>query len=82
MGEQPLTIGIEEEFQIVDAGGELKAHIDILLAAAVRLRRTAEQRSTWAVPHDPGPVRLRSPLSTWLAGTAGDEIAKNASLRP
>ena len=34
MGEQPLTIGIEEEFQIVDAGGELKAHIDILLAAA------------------------------------------------
>jgi hypothetical protein len=34
MGDQPLTIGIEEEFQIVDAGGELKAHIDILLAAA------------------------------------------------
>ena len=34
MGDQPLTIGIEEEFQIVDAGGELKAHIDTLLAAA------------------------------------------------
>src|SRR5215207_9014155 len=34
MGEQPLTIGIEEEFQIVDGGGELKAHIDTLLAAA------------------------------------------------
>jgi hypothetical protein len=34
MGEQPLTIGIEEEFQIIDAGGELKAHIDTLLAAA------------------------------------------------
>src|SRR4029434_6820234 len=34
MGEQPLTIGIEEEFQIVDAGGELKAHIDTLLAGA------------------------------------------------
>jgi gamma-glutamyl:cysteine ligase YbdK (ATP-grasp superfamily) len=34
MGEQPLTIGIEEEFQIVDSGGELKAHIDTLLAAA------------------------------------------------
>ena len=28
MAQQPLTIGIEEEFQIVDAGGELKAHID------------------------------------------------------
>ena len=34
MAEQPLTIGIEEEFQIVDAGGELKAHIETLLAAA------------------------------------------------
>jgi hypothetical protein len=34
MAEQPLTIGIEEEFQIIDAGGELKAHIDTLLAAA------------------------------------------------
>jgi hypothetical protein len=34
MGEQPLTIGIEEEFQIVDAGGKLKAHIETLLAAA------------------------------------------------
>ena len=34
MGEQPLTIGIEEEFQIIDPGGELKAHIDTLLAAA------------------------------------------------
>ena len=31
MGKQPLTIGIEEEFQIIDAGGELKAHIDTLL---------------------------------------------------
>lgn len=28
MSEQPLAIGIEEEFQIVDAGGELNAHID------------------------------------------------------
>ena len=34
MAEQPLTIGIEEEFQIVDAGGELMAHIETLLAAA------------------------------------------------
>jgi glutamate---cysteine ligase / carboxylate-amine ligase len=31
---QQLTIGIEEEFQIVDAAGELKAHIDELLTAA------------------------------------------------
>ena len=28
MGDQPLTIGIEEEFQIVDRAGELKAHIE------------------------------------------------------
>src|SRR5918995_4921772 len=34
MGDQPLTIGIEEEFQIIDVGGELKAHIDTLLAPA------------------------------------------------
>ncbi len=29
-----LTIGIEEEFQIVDAEGQLKSHIETLLAAA------------------------------------------------
>ena len=29
-----LTIGIEEEFQIVDEGGDLKAHIDTLMASA------------------------------------------------
>jgi carboxylate-amine ligase len=34
MTEHRLTIGIEEEFQIVGQGGELKAHIDTLLAAA------------------------------------------------
>jgi carboxylate-amine ligase len=34
MADQPLTIGIEEEFQIVDSGGNLKAHIDTLMAAA------------------------------------------------
>src|SRR6266508_3463102 len=34
MAAQRLTIGIEEEFQIIDSGGELKAHIDTLLAAA------------------------------------------------
>src|SRR5215204_5049217 len=34
MAEQPLTIGIEEEFQIIDTGGELKAHIETLLTAA------------------------------------------------
>jgi carboxylate-amine ligase len=37
-GEAPeardLTIGIEEEFQIVDAAGELTAHIDTLIASA------------------------------------------------
>ena len=32
-----LTIGIEEEFQIVDADGELRAHIDELLEAAAPL---------------------------------------------
>jgi len=34
MKEQRLTIGIEEEFQIVGPDGELRAHIDTLLAAA------------------------------------------------
>jgi len=29
-----LTIGIEEEFQIVDAQGQLKSHIETLLTAA------------------------------------------------
>ncbi|MDQ2951496.1 MAG: glutamate-cysteine ligase family protein, partial [Chloroflexota bacterium] len=29
-----LTIGIEEEFQIVDSSGQLKSHIDTLLTAA------------------------------------------------
>ena len=29
-----LTIGIEEEFQIVDGDGQLKSHIDTLLTAA------------------------------------------------
>ncbi len=32
-----LTIGVEEEFQIIDADGELKAHIDTLLASAQSL---------------------------------------------
>ena len=34
MAGQRLTIGIEEEFQIVDGDGALKAHIDELLTAA------------------------------------------------
>ena len=34
MGEQPLTLGIEEEFQIVDGQGQLKSHIETLLTAA------------------------------------------------
>ncbi len=29
-----LTIGVEEEYQIIDAAGELRSHIDTLLAAA------------------------------------------------
>jgi carboxylate-amine ligase len=32
-----LTIGVEEEFQIIDEDGELKAHIDTLLASAKSL---------------------------------------------
>ncbi len=34
MNETPLTIGIEEEFQIVDGAGELRAHIDAVMEAA------------------------------------------------
>ena len=34
MSERWLTIGIEEEFQIVDGEGQLRSHIDTLLAAA------------------------------------------------
>ena len=34
MDEGWLTIGIEEEFQIIDAEGQLRAHIDALLQAA------------------------------------------------
>lgn len=34
MSERWLTIGIEEEYQIVDAGGELRPHIEPLLSAA------------------------------------------------
>jgi hypothetical protein len=37
MGEQPLTIGIEDAFQITDADGELKAHIDTLPGQPRRL---------------------------------------------
>ena len=35
MDEGWLTIGIEEEFQIVDAEGDLRAHIDEVMAAAM-----------------------------------------------
>jgi len=34
MSAEPLTIGIEEEFQIVDVAGELKAHIDAVMEEA------------------------------------------------
>jgi carboxylate-amine ligase len=34
MSERWLTVGVEEEYQIVDAGGELRPHIQTLLTAA------------------------------------------------
>jgi glutamate---cysteine ligase / carboxylate-amine ligase len=34
MTEEPLTIGIEEEFQIVDETGDLRAHIETLMVSA------------------------------------------------
>ncbi len=34
MSERWLTIGVEEEFQIVDGEGQLRSHIDTLMAAA------------------------------------------------
>src|SRR2546428_7951297 len=34
MGDDWLTIGIEEEFQIIDGEGQLRAHIDTLLSSA------------------------------------------------
>ena len=33
-GDGFLTIGVEEEYQIIDASGQLHSHIDTLLAAA------------------------------------------------
>ncbi|TMB80322.1 MAG: hypothetical protein E6J52_01375 [Chloroflexi bacterium] len=46
-----LTIGIEEEFQIVDGEGQLKSHIDTLLTAArphLGTGRTSRSPSTSA----------------------------------
>ena len=37
MGEPALTIGVEEEFQIVDGEGQLRSHIDTLMQAATPL---------------------------------------------
>ena len=34
MSERWLTIGVEEEFQIVDSEGQLRSHIDTLMEAA------------------------------------------------
>ena len=31
---ESLTLGVEEEYQIIDAQGELRSHIETLLAAA------------------------------------------------
>jgi len=52
MTDEPLTIGIEEEFQIVDADGELRAHIDAVMARA-------EQKPELA-PEDVKPEMLQS----------------------
>jgi glutamate---cysteine ligase / carboxylate-amine ligase len=52
LGENWLTIGIEEEFQIVDAAGALRAHIDGVMAAA-------EQKPELA-PEDVKPEMLQS----------------------
>jgi len=34
-GDGLLTVGVEEEYQIIDSSGDLRSHIDTLLAAAV-----------------------------------------------
>ena len=55
MADQPLTIGIEEEFQILDGGGELKAHIDTLLGRPRRLQML--RRGRHAPGEAPRPVK-------------------------
>ena len=52
-----LTIGVEEEYQIIDARGELHAHIDTLLAkAAPRLGdKVNETTIIGAARHSPAP---------------------------
>ena len=56
MDQQPLTIGIEEEFQIIDADGELKAHIDTLLGQP-RHRLLSLRRGGRASVELPRPAR-------------------------
>ena len=71
MGEQPLTIGIEEGFQIIDAGGELKAHIDTLLGRPRRLlilRRGRPEPGELAWPAKNLP---RLPGVDWLVDVGG-----------
>jgi carboxylate-amine ligase len=43
MNDEWLTLGIEEEYQIVDASGELRSHIDSLLRAAAEETVVAER---------------------------------------
>ena len=62
MGEQSLTIGIEEGFQIIDADGELKAHIDTLLGRPRRLLILRRGR------HAPGGLPRPAKNLTQLAG--------------
>ena len=62
MAEQPLTIGIEEEFQIIDADGELKAHIDTLLGQPRRLLILRRGR------HAPGELPRPAKNLTQLPG--------------
>ena len=72
MGEQPLTIGIEEGFQIIDASGELKAHIDTLLGRLRRQRLILRRgRHEPAAPARPSKNLSRLPGVDWLVDVGG-----------
>src|SRR6266511_4120363 len=73
MAAQRLTIGIEEEFQIIDSDRELKAHIETLLAAA---------RST-SLMNDVRAEMLQSMIEvgTKICANVGEARAKMLRLR-
>ena len=87
MNEGWLTIGIEEEFQIVDSEGELRAHIDTLAGAVdhigyqltlIRAPEAEEARSWLRRVVVAGPLAvavfvllLVSMDSRWARWTAG-----------